>query len=40
MIPLPIIREKVKDVALGYNFVVLLSKNGILFTFGKNNSHG
>lgn len=38
-VPLPY-KVKVKDVCLGYNFVILLSKAGMLYSFGKKNNFG
>ena len=38
-IPLPY-KMKIKDIALGYNFVILLSQGGLILSFGKDNNCG
>ncbi len=37
-IPLP--KMKILDAALGYNFVVLLTSSGLVYSFGSNNNNG
>ena len=40
MLPLPMNNVKIAKVACGYNFGILLSSQGLVFSFGKDNSEG